>query len=475
MFGIDEWMAGLSDGASLAVVLLVARCSSACGTRPTPTTSPPSRRSSPPGRERSTRGSGAARRVVGARPRGDARRLRRADPRRRAVPPRERAARGGDRRRRTDRVPRRSPARPLAPRRVRPRRMPTGTTTAIPSGRRTARSASGSSTGWAGAPASASCSSLRSRRGRVAVAALLVLALFTAVSMTIVTTGFGAALGARGTRTLVAAAPALGRREPRVRRVVRRRRLEPRAVSRSVAARAQPPFVDARRHEPGYSTRWRSSGQVRERDLRVLSFAIGLSALGDFVALVALALAAKNMAGGEMGARRRGRGALHLPVGAARRLRRARRAARRPCRDPDRCSSSSRWRRRALRSRWRSSTRSPRCSCSLCCSGQASRSRRRPSSRSSRRSPGARSLQATNSNVETRQDDRLHDRPAVRQPARRGRRDVHGDAHRRGVVRRRRPRRACRWQSGEPPSTTRTRSVAHGTGSGSCSPTASSR
>jgi MFS family permease len=42
-------------------------------------------------------------------------------------------------------------------------------------------------------------------------------------------------------------------------------------------------------------------GQVRERDLRVLSFAIGLSALGDFVALVALALAAKNMAGGEMG------------------------------------------------------------------------------------------------------------------------------------------------------------------------------
>ena len=44
----------------------------------------------------------------------------------------------------------------------------------------------------------------------VAVAALLVLALFTAVSMTIVTTGFGAALGTRGTRTLVAAAPALG-------------------------------------------------------------------------------------------------------------------------------------------------------------------------------------------------------------------------------------------------------------------------
>lgn len=43
-------------------------------------------------------------------------------------------------------------------------------------------------------------------------------------------------------------------------------------------------------------------GHVRERDLRVLSFAIGLSALGDFVALVALGLAAKNMAGGAMGA-----------------------------------------------------------------------------------------------------------------------------------------------------------------------------
>lgn len=36
-------------------------------------------------------------------------------------------------------------------------------------------------------------------------------------------------------------------------------------------------------------------GEVRERDLRVLSGAIGLSALGDGVALVALGLAAKNM------------------------------------------------------------------------------------------------------------------------------------------------------------------------------------
>ena len=45
----------------------------------------------------------------------------------------------------------------------------------------------------------------------VAVAALLVLALFTAVSMTIVTTGFGAVMGARRTGgSVAAAAPALG-------------------------------------------------------------------------------------------------------------------------------------------------------------------------------------------------------------------------------------------------------------------------
>lgn len=44
----------------------------------------------------------------------------------------------------------------------------------------------------------------------VAVAALVVLALFTAVSMTIVTTGFGALLGVRGARGVAAAAPALG-------------------------------------------------------------------------------------------------------------------------------------------------------------------------------------------------------------------------------------------------------------------------
>ena len=38
-------------------------------------------------------------------------------------------------------------------------------------------------------------------------------------------------------------------------------------------------------------------GVARERDLRVLSAAIGLSALGDGVALVALALQAKHLSG----------------------------------------------------------------------------------------------------------------------------------------------------------------------------------
>jgi MFS family permease len=44
-----------------------------------------------------------------------------------------------------------------------------------------------------------------------------------------------------------------------------------------------------------------AGGIARERDLRVLSAAIGLSALGDGVALVALALQAKNLSGEGMG------------------------------------------------------------------------------------------------------------------------------------------------------------------------------
>ena len=45
----------------------------------------------------------------------------------------------------------------------------------------------------------------------------------------------------------------------------------------------------------------RVAGTARVRDLRTLSAAIGLSALGDGVALVALALQAKNLAGEGMG------------------------------------------------------------------------------------------------------------------------------------------------------------------------------
>ena len=62
----------------------------------------------------------------------------------------------------------------------------------------------------------------------LAIAALLVLAVFTAVSMTLVTTGYGAVLGARGARGAIAAAGA--RRQPRFRLVVRGCRPEPRAL-----------------------------------------------------------------------------------------------------------------------------------------------------------------------------------------------------------------------------------------------------
>ena len=142
-------------------------------------------------------------------------------------------------------------------------------------------------------------------------------------------------------------------------------------------------------------------GQVRERDLRVVSFAIGLSALGDFVALVALGLAAKNLAGDGMGSgvavaalficlwaplvvfaghvgllvdRVETRSLLvvvSLGQAAVARRARVRRLAR-----------------AAPRARGRRSA-------------PVSRSHRRPSSRSCPPSPGARTLQATNSTVET--------------------------------------------------------------------------
>ena len=76
-----------------------------------------------------------------------------------------------------------------------------------------------------------------------------------------------------------------------------------------------------------------AAGIVRERDLRVLSAAIGLSALGDGVALVALGLQAKHMSGEGMGERLRDRGDVHLPLGAGGPPLGARRSARRPRRD----------------------------------------------------------------------------------------------------------------------------------------------
>ena len=65
----------------------------------------------------------------------------------------------------------------------------------------------------------------------VAIGALLVLALFTAVSMTLVTSGFGATLTIPSVaRSVVRRRAGARRREPRVRGLVRRGRLEPRAV-----------------------------------------------------------------------------------------------------------------------------------------------------------------------------------------------------------------------------------------------------
>ena len=65
-----------------------------------------------------------------------------------------------------------------------------------------------------------------------ALVALVVLAFFTAVSMTIVTTGFGALLSVAQRRRLADRCRASARRrEPRVRPLVRRRCVEPRALS----------------------------------------------------------------------------------------------------------------------------------------------------------------------------------------------------------------------------------------------------
>ena len=64
----------------------------------------------------------------------------------------------------------------------------------------------------------------------LAVTSLVILALFTAVSMTMVTTGFGATLASRQ-GALAAAAAGVRHRQPRLRLLVRRRGVEPDAVS----------------------------------------------------------------------------------------------------------------------------------------------------------------------------------------------------------------------------------------------------
>ena len=97
--------------------------------------------------------------------------------------------------------------------------------------RRSARSASVSCTAWAAAPASAFSSSPRSSRPAVAAASLVLLAVFTAVSMTILSSGFGRdprqpALPCRVQQDR----PGARARQPRLRGVVRPERARADAV-----------------------------------------------------------------------------------------------------------------------------------------------------------------------------------------------------------------------------------------------------
>ena len=142
------------------------------------------------------------------------------------------------------RTPRRA-----APRHVHRRRQ----RTARARSRRSRRTGSGSSTGWAAAPASASCCSRRSTTARVAVLALALFAFFTAISMALLSTGFGMTLssGPARARSFNRLAPALGAAQPALRRLVRARRAPGRSL-RLLTCTTRPPAIvldalDARR------------------------------------------------------------------------------------------------------------------------------------------------------------------------------------------------------------------------------------
>ena len=164
MFGLDDWIAGLSEGASVARRPLrrgAARPAPCDGSRP-------HRGDDDPGRVGSRSSSSrrrAARRLVGRRPRGDARRLRDPDPARRALSPGAAPAGRRERCRRTHRFPGAFGSSSVGGTGTSTStRTPTRTsTTGTPYGRPPAHSGSGSCTAWAEAPASGSCSWPRSR------------------------------------------------------------------------------------------------------------------------------------------------------------------------------------------------------------------------------------------------------------------------------------------------------------------------
>ncbi len=198
MFGLDDWIASLSDGASVGVVLLVAvLLGLRHATDPDHIAAMTTLVAS--GRERVARSAAELGAWWGVGHGDHARRVRDPDPARRALPAGAPPAGRRDCCRRAHRVPRSAAARPLAPRLLRPAcalRTPT-VSTGMPFAPRRARSESGSCTAWEAARASACSSSRRFRQRRSRSRRSLLLALFTAVSMTIVTAGFGLTLSRR--------------------------------------------------------------------------------------------------------------------------------------------------------------------------------------------------------------------------------------------------------------------------------------
>ena len=175
MFGLDSWIASFSDGATLALVCLVAVVLGLRHATDPDHLAAVSTLIAGHARARDAARPRASGSRWGARPRDDAVRLRPAD---RALP--ELPARAGAGGRRDDGRPRDRRAGRLAAPALAPRRLPPHARTTAARPRRQARSrsppcrrtGSASCTGWAAAPASASCCWPRSTTAAIAVAAL---------------------------------------------------------------------------------------------------------------------------------------------------------------------------------------------------------------------------------------------------------------------------------------------------------------